>query len=71
MSFTVLVPARLQSTRLPRKILADLGGVPMVVRVAQRAALSGADRVVVRPEHVETEAEMGEQLERMAEAVLR
>jgi probable F420-dependent oxidoreductase len=31
---------------------------------------AGADRVVVRPEHVNTEAEMGEQLERMAEAVL-
>jgi 3-deoxy-manno-octulosonate cytidylyltransferase (CMP-KDO synthetase) len=46
-SFTVLVPARLQSTRLPRKILADLGGLPMVVRVAQRAALSKAQRVVV------------------------
>lgn len=47
MSFTVLVPARLQSTRLPRKILADLGGVPMVVRVAQQAARSQAKRVVV------------------------
>ena len=32
---------------------------------------AGADRVVVRPEHVNTEAEMGKQLERMAEAVLR
>ena len=32
---------------------------------------AGADRVVVRPEHVETEKEMGEQLERMAEAVIR
>ena len=31
---------------------------------------AGADRVIVRPEHVETETEMGEQLERMAEAVL-
>ena len=47
MSFTVLVPARLQSTRLPRKILADLGGVPMVVRVARQAARSQAARVVV------------------------
>jgi 3-deoxy-manno-octulosonate cytidylyltransferase (CMP-KDO synthetase) len=47
MNFTVLVPARLQSTRLPRKILADLGGLPMVVRVAQRAARSQATRVVV------------------------
>ena len=47
MSFTVLVPARLASSRLPRKPLADIGGLPMVVRVAQRAALSGAARVVV------------------------
>lgn len=36
MSFTVLIPARLGSTRLPNKPLADLGGAPMVVRVAQR-----------------------------------
>lgn len=41
MSFTVLIPARLASTRLPNKPLADIGGVPMVVRVAQRV-LSGA-----------------------------
>ena len=47
MSFTVLIPARLASTRLPRKPLADIAGLPMVVRVAQRAALSGALRVVV------------------------
>jgi len=47
MSYTVLVPARLQSTRLPRKPLADIGGLPMVVRVARRAALSGARQVVV------------------------
>jgi probable F420-dependent oxidoreductase len=32
---------------------------------------AGADRVVVRPEHVDTEEEMGQQLERMADAVLR
>ena len=36
MSFTVLIPARLASTRLPNKPLADIGGAPMVVRVAQR-----------------------------------
>ena len=47
MSFTVLVPARLASTRLPNKPLADIAGLPMVVRVAQRAAESGAARVVV------------------------
>jgi 3-deoxy-manno-octulosonate cytidylyltransferase (CMP-KDO synthetase) len=45
--FVALIPARLGSTRMPRKPLADLGGVPMVVRVAQRAAESGALRVVV------------------------
>ncbi len=47
MAFTVLIPARLASTRLPDKPLADIGGVPMVVRVAQRALASGASRVVV------------------------
>jgi 3-deoxy-manno-octulosonate cytidylyltransferase (CMP-KDO synthetase) len=45
--FVALIPARLGSSRLPRKPLADIGGVPMVVRVAQRAAESGAVRVVV------------------------
>ena len=47
MSFTVLIPARMASTRLPDKPLADIGGVPMVVRVAHQAALAGALRVVV------------------------
>jgi 3-deoxy-manno-octulosonate cytidylyltransferase (CMP-KDO synthetase) len=47
MSFTVLIPARLASSRLPDKPLADIGGLPMVVRVARRAAESGAARVVV------------------------
>ncbi|OYU26436.1 MAG: 3-deoxy-manno-octulosonate cytidylyltransferase [Burkholderiales bacterium PBB2] len=47
MSFTVIVPARLASTRLPNKPLADIEGLPMIVRVAQRAAQSRASRVVV------------------------
>ena len=47
MSFTVLIPARHASTRLPGKPLADIGGKPMVVRVAERALASGADQVVV------------------------
>ena len=51
MSFTVIVPARLASTRLPDKPLADIGGAPMVVRVAQRAALSAAREVVVATDH--------------------
>ena len=47
MKFTVLVPARLASTRLPGKPLADIAGVPMVVRVARNAARSSASRIVV------------------------
>lgn len=47
MTFTVLIPARLASTRLPGKPLADIAGVPMVVRVAQQAQRSAAQRVVV------------------------
>jgi 3-deoxy-manno-octulosonate cytidylyltransferase (CMP-KDO synthetase) len=50
-SYTILIPARLASTRLPNKPLLDIGGVPMVVRVAQRVQSSrgpsGAARVVV------------------------
>ena len=53
MSFTVLVPARLASTRLPGKPLADIGGVPMIVRVARRAALSSASAVVVAADHAD------------------
>jgi 3-deoxy-manno-octulosonate cytidylyltransferase (CMP-KDO synthetase) len=51
MGFCVLIPARLASTRLPGKPLADIAGKPMVVRVAQRAAASSADRVVVAADH--------------------
>lgn len=47
MSFTVLIPARLASTRLPNKPLADIAGLPMVVRVARRALESGASRAIV------------------------
>lgn len=43
MSLTVLIPARLASTRLPNKPLADIAGLPMIVRVAQRVS-SGLDR---------------------------
>jgi 3-deoxy-manno-octulosonate cytidylyltransferase (CMP-KDO synthetase) len=55
-SFTVIIPARLASTRLPNKPLADLGGKPMVVRVAERAALSGAARIVVATDHADIAA---------------
>lgn len=52
MSFTILIPARLASSRLPDKPLADIAGLPMVVRVAQRVAHLGADQVVVATDHV-------------------
>ena len=47
MSLTVIIPARYASTRFPGKPLIDLHGKPMVVRVAERAALSSATQVVV------------------------
>jgi 3-deoxy-manno-octulosonate cytidylyltransferase (CMP-KDO synthetase) len=45
--FTVVIPARMASSRLPGKPLADICGLPMVVRVAHRALLSNAAQVVV------------------------
>ena len=56
MGFTVIIPARLASTRLPNKPLADLGGKPMVVRVAEQAMLSGASRVIVATDHEDIRA---------------
>ena len=56
MAFIVIIPARLASTRLPNKPLADLGGKPMVVRVAEQAALSGASRVIVATDHEDIRA---------------
>lgn len=51
MNYTVLIPSRLASTRLPNKPLADIAGLPMVVRVAKRVASASAagsgPRVVV------------------------
>lgn len=52
MSFSVVIPARYASTRFPGKPLADLAGKPMVVRVCERAAQSGASAV-----HVATDDE--------------
>jgi len=45
--FVVIIPARLASTRLPDKPLADIAGKPMIVRVAEQATRSGAARIVV------------------------
>lgn len=50
--FVVVIPARMSSTRLPGKPLADIGGKPMCVRVAERAKASGALVVYVATDDV-------------------
>ena len=45
--FHIIIPARMASSRLPGKMLADLGGAPLVVRTAQQAALAGATSVTI------------------------
>ena len=52
MSVLVLIPARMASTRLPGKPLADIAGRPMIVHVAERAAAAGLGRVVVATDTV-------------------
>jgi 3-deoxy-manno-octulosonate cytidylyltransferase (CMP-KDO synthetase) len=58
--FLVVIPARLGSTRLPRKPLADIGGKPMVIRVAERAQQSQAQSVVVATDSPEIQAACNE-----------
>ncbi|GKW22812.1 3-deoxy-manno-octulosonate cytidylyltransferase [Pectobacterium carotovorum subsp. carotovorum] len=56
MTFTVIIPARFASSRLPGKPLADINGKPMVVHVMERALESGAQRVIVATDHPDVEA---------------
>ena len=60
-----------EAGRDPKSITISVFGQAPERDLVQSLLNAGADRVIVRPEHVDTEAEMGEQLERMAEAVLR
>jgi 3-deoxy-manno-octulosonate cytidylyltransferase (CMP-KDO synthetase) len=53
MTCLVLIPARMASTRLPNKPLADIFGLPMIVRVAQQAVLADIGRVVVATDTLE------------------
>jgi 3-deoxy-manno-octulosonate cytidylyltransferase (CMP-KDO synthetase) len=48
MNLTVLIPARLASTRLPNKPLADVAGLPLIVRVAQQVTSAAIKGVAVR-----------------------
>ena len=50
-AFVVVIPARQASSRLPGKMLADLAGKPMVLRVAEQALASNASRVVIATDH--------------------
>jgi 3-deoxy-manno-octulosonate cytidylyltransferase (CMP-KDO synthetase) len=54
-AFRVVIPARLRSTRLARKMLADIGGKPLVAWVAERARASGAEDVVIATDDAEIE----------------
>ena len=51
LAFKVLVPARMRSTRLPGKMLADVGGKPLVAWAAERGRESGAEEVIVATDH--------------------
>lgn len=53
MSFIAIIPARLASSRLPNKPLADIAGKPMVVRTAERALASGAAAIMVATDHAD------------------
>ncbi|WP_394239820.1 3-deoxy-manno-octulosonate cytidylyltransferase [Vibrio astriarenae] len=56
MAFTVVIPARYQSSRLPAKPLADIAGKPMVQWVYEKALQSGADRVIIATDDERIEA---------------
>lgn len=55
MSFTVIIPARFESTRLPRKPLIDILGKPMVQWTWQQAQKSGASRIIIATESEDVE----------------
>lgn len=55
--FTVVIPARYASTRLPGKPLLDIGGMPMIQHVWQRAVKSGAGQVIVATDETRIESE--------------
>ena len=52
-SFKIVIPARLGSTRLPRKVLRDVAGKPMVQRTWEAAQGAGADEIVIATDHEE------------------
>ena len=55
MSFTVIIPARFASSRLPGKPLADIAGKPMIQHVFEKAQQSGASRVIIATDNKQVE----------------
>lgn len=55
MSFTVVIPARYQSSRLPGKPLADIGGKPMIQWVYEQSVKAGADKVIIATDDARVE----------------
>src|SRR3712207_6374320 len=55
-TFTVIIPARFASSRLPGKPLADIAGKPMIQHVWEKAQQSGATRVVVATDNLDVKA---------------
>lgn len=49
--FTIVIPARMSSTRLPGKMLLDVDGLPLIIRVAKQALKSNAYKVVIATDH--------------------
>lgn len=60
LDFHVVIPARISSTRLPGKPMLLIGGKPMVVRVAEQAAQSGAQQIWIATDHQPIMAAMHE-----------
>lgn len=56
MSFTVIIPARFESSRLPGKPLMDINGQPMIQWTWQQAKKSGADRIIIATESKEVQS---------------
>ena len=53
MKFTVVIPARLASTRLARKVLLDIAGKPLIQHVFERCCESDAERIIIATDHDE------------------
>lgn len=51
MNFTIIIPARFFSLRFPKKLLADIHGKPMIIRVIEKALTTTADKVIIATDH--------------------